>query len=286
MREPLLHFLVAGAALFALWNVRGESVTTRDDRIVVAAATIDSLAGNWTRLWHRPPTTQELQGLIDEHIREEILYREALALGLDRDDTIIRRRLRQKLEFVSEDVAGQVEPTEPQLQEFLARTPDAFRVEPRYSFRHVFLSPGRRGAALDRDTARLLAALNRPGETERAEEEGDPFLLPFEFGASSTDEVVGLFGGEFAGALRMLESGAWHGPIRSSYGVHLVLVRERVPGRVPELGEVREAVRREWLAKARRDANEAFYQRLRRRYAVTIERPGVAAGEAAGAARP
>jgi Protein of unknown function (DUF3604)/PPIC-type PPIASE domain len=168
------------------------------------------------------------------------VYREALALGLDRDETIIRRRLRQKLEFVSEDIAAQVDPTEAQLEAFLAQNGDAFRVEPRYSFRHVFLSPSRRGATLGYDAERLLAALNRPGERERAEEEGDPFLLPFEFDATSSEEVKRLFGGEFAAALPTLHPGRWQGPIRSGYGVHLVLVERRVPGRVPALGEVRD----------------------------------------------
>ncbi len=286
LREPLLHFFVAGAALFAVWEARTDSVAARDERIVVNAATVESLAGNWARLWHRPPTAAELQGLIDDHIREEVLYREALALGLDRDDTIIRRRLRQKLEFVSEDVAAQVEPTEAQLEAFLAQNADAFRVEPRHSFRHVFLNPGRRGAALGRDAERILAALNRPGEAEQAEEEGDPFLLPFEFDTTSTEEVRRLFGGEFSEALPTLDPGRWRGPIRSGYGVHLVIVHGRVPGRVPALSEVRDAVRREWVAKARRDANEAFYQRLRSRYTVAIERPGGAAVDPARATRP
>jgi hypothetical protein len=277
LREPLLHFLVAGAALFAVWEGRSNAVAARADRIVVSAATIESLAGNWARIRHRPPTAAELEGLIDDHIREEVLYREALALGLDKDDTIIRRRLRQKLEFVSEDVATQVEPTEAQLEAFLSENPDAFRVEPRHSFRHVFLSPGRRGATLGRDAERLLAALNRPGETAKAEEEGDPFLLAFEFDGASSEEVGRLFGGELAAALPTLDPGRWRGPIRSGYGAHLVLVQRRVPGRVPALGEVRDAVRREWMVKARRDANEAFYQRLRSRYTVAVESPSDAA---------
>jgi hypothetical protein len=286
LREPLVHFFVAGAALFAVWEARSASLPVRADRIVISAATVESLAGNWARLRHRPPTAVELDGLIDDHIREEVLYREALALGLDKDDTIIRRRLRQKLEFVSEDVAAHVEPTETQLETFLSQNPDAFRVEPRHSFRHVFLSRGRRGAALGRDAARLLAALNRPGEAEKAEEEGDPFLLPFEFDAASLEEVKRLFGDEFAAALPTLDPGRWLGPIRSGYGAHLVLVQRRVPGRVPAVGEVRDAVRQKWLAKARRDANEAFYQRLRSRYTVAVEYPGGVPAEPAQARRP
>jgi hypothetical protein len=286
LREPLLHFFVVGAALFALWEGRSNAGAARADRIVVSAAAVETLAGNWARIRNRPPTAAELEGLVDDHIREEVLYREALALGLDKDDTIIRRRLRQKLEFVSEDVAVQVEPTEAQLEAFLSENPDAFRVEPRHAFRHVFLSPGRRGAALGRDAGRLLAALNRPGETAKAEEEGDPFLLPFEFDAVSSEEVTRLFGGELAAALPSLDPGCWQGPIRSGYGAHLVLVVRRVPGRVPALGEVRDAVRREWMAKTRRDAKEAFYQRLRSRYTVAVERPGGAAADPAPATRP
>jgi hypothetical protein len=270
-REPLLHFLVAGTALFALWYGRGDPAAKRE-RIVVTAATIDVLAENWTRLRLRPPTAEELSGLVEDHIREEIFYREALALGLDREDTIIRRRLRQKLEFVSEDLASQAQPTEQQLQQYLAEHADAFRADPRFTFTHVFLSPKRRGAALDGDAAGLLAELNRPGGSKDAQEGGDPFLLPFDFEAAGSAEVAAMFGDEFATALATLETGAWRGPIRSGYGAHLVLVRDRLPGRAPALAEVREAVRREWETRARRESNEAFYRRLRSRYAVSVER--------------
>lgn len=282
-REPLLHFLVAGTALFALWYGRADSAAKRDDRIVVTAAAIDVLAGNWTRLRLRPPTAEELAGLVEDHIREEIFYREALALGLDREDTIIRRRLRQKLEFVSEDLASQVQPTDEQLRQYLAEHADAFRVDPRFTFTHVFLSPKRRGDALDGDAARLLAELNRPGGSRDAEEQGDPFLLPFDIKASSSGEITAMFGDEFAKTLPTLETGAWRGPVLSGYGAHLVLVRERIPGRVPALAEVREAVWREWQAKARHESNEAFYRRLRSRYTVSVERSKQAA--AAPAAR-
>jgi parvulin-like peptidyl-prolyl cis-trans isomerase-like protein len=273
LREPLLHFLVAGAALFALSSGTSNPGTRQDDRIVVSAATVDQLAQGWARLWLRPPTAEELDGLIADHVREEVMVREALAVGLDRDDTIIRRRLRQKLEFVSEDVGALAEPSERQLEEYLRGHAETFRQEPRYTFVHVFLSPSRRGAALARDAERLLDVLRQPGQAGDAAEHGDPFLLPFEFQASPSIEIGRLFGNEFATALGTLSLGVWHGPIRSGYGAHLVLVRERLPGRLPALAEVRDAVRREWITSARRQANESFYQNLRRRYSVSVERP-------------
>jgi hypothetical protein len=271
VREPLVLFLAAGAGLFLLWSAKGDSGATTDSRIVVGEETIRNLAQNWTRTRLRPPTTEELHGLVEDHVREEVFYREALSLGLDRDDTIIRRRLRQKLEFVSDDLGAHAPPSEEQLRAFLAENPDPFRRDPRFTWTHVFLSP-KRDAAGRTDTVRhLLAELNGPRGARDAGEAGDPFLLPFDFDGSSSAEVAALFGDAFASAMGRLGPGRWHGPIQSAYGEHLVLVRQIVPGHVPPLDEIRDAVRREWETKNRRDVNEAFYQKLRSRYRVLIE---------------
>ncbi len=282
LREPLIHFLALGAALFLLYKIVAAPVGDRSDRIVVTSGHIERLVEGWARTWQRPPTRKELEGLIEDHIREEILYREALAMGLDRDDTIIRRRLRQKMEFLIEDLDAQANPSDEELQAFLDKNPDAFRVAPRVTFSHIYLNRDRRGESATRDAKHLLARLEAADGRLDAAALGDPLLLPHDYESLPEDEVAKLFGREFAARLTELPADRWTGPVESGYGLHLVLVRERTEGRVPKLTEVRDAVRREWLAVRRHEANEALHQRLRVRYTVIVERPEWASGGTQG----
>jgi hypothetical protein len=271
LREPLLHFVVLGAGLFLLFGVVGESAEERPDRIVVSAAKVENLAELFERTWRRPPTREELDGLIEDHIKEEILYREALALGLDVDDIVIRRRLRQKMEFISEDVAKLVAPTEAELQAFLAEHADRFREPLRISFAQVYLSPDRRGQGAWSDAERLLVGLDT-GRSDPAGA-GDPFLLERDYRELAARDVERLFGGAFAARVVELPVGRWSGPVESGYGLHLVLVHERRSARLLDLAEVRDAVANEWGALRREEANRAFYEALRANYEVTVERP-------------
>ena len=271
LREPLLHFLVLGAGLFVLFGVVGGPTEQRPDQIVVTEAKIGNLAQLFERTWRRPPTQDELDGLIEDHVKEEILYREALALGLEQDDIVIRRRLRQKMEFISEDVAPPAEPTVAELQAFLAEHADRFRKPSRVSFAQVYLSPERRGANARSDAERLLVGLNT-GRSDPAEA-GDPFLLEQEYRELSAHDVERLFGGAFAAEVAELPVGRWSGPVESGYGLHLVLVRDRTPARQPDLAEVRDAVANEWRAVRQEEVNRAFYDGLRANYEVTVERP-------------
>ena len=268
-REPLVHFLALGAALFLWYGVSGGGPMS-DDRIVVTPGQVDQMVEIFGKTWQRPPTPQELGGLIDDYVREEVMFREATAMGLDRDDTIIRRRLRQKLEFLAEDVMPPADPTDEQLQQFLAENPELFRVEPRVSFRHIYFSRDRRGDAVADDAAKALDRLRAEGNPTTF---GDPIPMPEDFESVSGRDVEGLFGQDFAGALMQVQAGQWTGPLESGYGVHLVFVREIVPGRLPELDEAREAVEREWSSARRREANEDFYQTLLERYTVSVEFP-------------
>jgi PPIC-type PPIASE domain len=277
-REPLLHFLLLGAVIFVVWGFRSRDDATRPGAIVVTEARIASLATAFDRVWQRPPTTTELDGLIRDYVREEVMGREAMALGLGRDDTIIRRRLRQKLEFVTEDVAALAEPTEEQLRTYLAEYPDTFRAQARFTFSQVHLDPARRGANLARDVARLLAGLEQAGLRADVSALGDSRMLDHQFVGLPTGDVDRQFGEGFAAKLAALAVGRWHGPIESGYGVHLVLVRERTEGRAPTLEDVRDAVRRAWMNARRQEANENFYQALLRRYTVTVERPPAVTG--------
>jgi hypothetical protein len=262
--------------LFGVFALLGDRGSERTGHIVVTPGHIEHLTVSFTRTWQRPPTAQELAGLIEDYIREEVLYREALAMGLDRDDTIVRRRLRQKLEFLTEEAAETAPPSEEDLQAFLQQHPDAFRVEPRLAFQHIYLKRHRRGAAANAEAQQLLAQLSTGDTATDTAALGDPFLLPSEFALSSRSEIARLFGDAFATQLQDLVPGHWMGPIESGYGLHLVFVREHVDGWVPALAEVRQAVQREWFAARRKALNEQFYQRLRARYTVVVEQPQAA----------
>jgi hypothetical protein len=247
LTEPLVHFVLLGAALFAAASFLAAD-TTSPNAVVVSAGKIEHLAALFARTWQRPPSRTEMEGLVNDFVREEVAYREGLEYGLDRDDTIIRRRLRQKLEFVAEDLARQLDPSDDDLATYLAEHPDDFRVDPRLSFRQVFLDPERRKETLDSDARELLITLN-----------GDPF--------------AGLFGTEFAATLAEAGPGSWEGPLRSAYGMHLVIVDERSEGRLPELDEVRAQVLREWENVRRIEAVDAFYSTLIEKYEIMIEWP-------------
>jgi hypothetical protein len=281
LREPLLHFFALGAAVFALAALVQERPDAEVGRIVVTQGQIEHLATAFARTWQRPPTASELDRLIDEHVREEISYREATALGLDRDDTIVRRRMRQKLEFITEDVAV-LAPSEAELETHLRLHADAFRAEPRLSFRHVYVSPELRGDQAERDARALLARLGGASSDDAVH--GDPLMVPDALELAPQSEITRHFGEAFAARVVDVEPGRWAGPIESGYGWHLVFVRERVPGRMPELAEIRAAVEREWLAARRKEVVEAAYRTMRERYTVVIERPS-GDGEAVAAAR-
>jgi hypothetical protein len=276
LREPLGHFLLLGAVLFGVFALLGDRGSERAGHIVVTPGHLEHLTVSFTRTRQRPPTAQELAGLMDDYIREEVLYREAVAMGLDRDDTIVRRRLRQKLEFLTEETAETAPPSDAELHAFLQQHPDAFRVEPRLAFQHIYLNRDRRGDAANTEARQLLTQLTEGDAATDTTALGDPFLLPPAFAMSSRSDIARLFGDAFATQLQNLEPGRWTGPIESAYGLHLVFVRERTNGRVPALAEVRQAVQREWLAARRKAVNEQFYQRLRARYTVVVEQPQAA----------
>jgi hypothetical protein len=275
LREPLVHFLLLGAALFALdaW-LRPTAATPANTEIVVSEARIRNLAQNFRRTWQRPPTREELDGLVESHVREEVFYREALALGLDRDDTIIRRRLQQKVEFISEEAAALAQPTDEELNAYLKMNADAFRVEPRVTFSQIYLDPRKRSSTLDADAKRQLAALNSGKAPTDPTRIGDSLMMlePRYEGESKT-ELARLFGAEFAEALVKQPVGQWAGPIASGYGAHLVKVESLVAGGAPELAEVRPLVEREWANAKRRELSKAFYENLRAKYAIKVQMP-------------
>jgi hypothetical protein len=273
IREPLVHFLLLGALLF-LWSAwQGGGAGAGSNRIVITPGVVDYLAAGFHRTWRRAPNELELKGLIDEHVKEEIAAREAMAMGLDRDDIVIKRRLRQKLEFLLVDDAAATPPTDAELQAWLDRHPETFRVEPQLAFRQVLLRPERHGASVTADASKLLARLRAAGAAVDTQNLGDPSMLPAEAPLEPLREVARTFGQDFADALMKLPSGQWSGPVESSFGVHLVFVRERTQGAAAELATVRPLVEREVIAERRKAEMQALYERLLAKYSVRIEMP-------------
>ena len=270
LREPLFQFFVLGAALFGLFHLVGNKKADAPERIVVSSARIDNLADGFARTWRRPPSKKELQGLVDDYVRDEVFYREGRAAGLDRDDVIIRRRVRQKMEFFAEDASGP-EPSEAELAAYLESNPERFKTEDRLTFHQVFLSATRRGAAIDRDGQQVSNALALASAAVDTTAIGDPFLLGEEFQAVSLTELAGIFGDVFAKRMSVMEQGRWQGPIPSSFGQHFVYISERIQGGAPPLDAIRDAVRREWSNARRLEAEQKLYSSLRERYEIVVE---------------
>ncbi len=271
LKEPLVHFLVLGLVIFAVYHALNRSNEQEPDKIVVTQARMEQLAGLFAKTWQRPPTATELKGRIDDYVKEEILYREALALGLDNDDTVIRRRLRQKMEFLSDTVIGALNPTDEELETYLKSNMSKFELDSQIAFEQVFLNPERRGDQIEEDAASILEALNSNASADAANL-GDATLLPLELDLTSATRIGQTFGPQFAKAVDQLTPGAWGGPIKSTFGTHLVRVNKREPGRVPALNEVRAAVKREWTTKQRKKLEDKRFAELLKRYDVSIER--------------
>ncbi|UCD34132.1 MAG: peptidyl-prolyl cis-trans isomerase, partial [Nitrospiraceae bacterium] len=234
--------------------------------------------------WQRQPTEQELKGLVDNHVRDEISYREATAMGLDRDDPTIRRRMRLKLETLSEDIAAATSPTDQDLQTYLEQHPDSFLEEPQAAFRQIYLNPDRRGRSVEADARDMLVKVREEGAEAMSDRLGDSLLsVPNEINLLPRSEIARLFGEEFSRTVIDLNPGQWEGPVRSGYGLHLVFVTEQEPERLPELDEVRDQVEREWVFARKKEMQEAMYKKLLERYTVVIEPPDITAKNASAA---
>jgi hypothetical protein len=271
LREPLVQFLLLGGVLFLLGGrARDTGPDSRD--ILVDPAAIELLVEGFRRTWQRPPTRRELDALVEAQIREEVFYREAVAMGLDADDAIIRRRMKQKLEFLTQDLSPLPEPDAATLQAYLDEHADRYRLDTRHSFDQVFLAADRDPTEREANAEALLARLRTDPDTD-FRQLGDPTLLDPALEGADTRRVARAFGREFALDLADLPLGEWRGPVESAYGLHLVRIRERIPGRVVTLEEARDAVLRDYQAERQAERNEEIYRRMRDRYRVEIEWP-------------
>jgi len=271
LREPLVHFLLIGAAMFLIFELLDDPTGPQSNQIVITKGQIEFLQASYTRSRQRTPSDKELQGLIDAYIREEILYREALALGLDKGDSVIRGRLRQKMELLSDDLASIVVPTKEQLQEYLDNNAALFTTEPQVAFQQIFIDTDKHGLAADSKAARILQLVVSGGKTTDPEFLGDRLMQPFTFPLTSVAEIKKLFGEPFSQRLNTLAPGNWVGPITSGYGLHIVFVTEKAPGKLPPLGDIRQAVEWEWTAAHQKTIQENMYKELRDNYSVVFE---------------
>ena len=270
LKEPLFHFLLLALVIFAAYSVLGPTSAVRPDGIVVTAPKIEQMAAVFAKTWQRPPTAEELKGLIDDYVKEEIYVREATALGLDKDDTVIRRRLRQKMEFMNDAGVDALAPTDAELGAYLKAHAAVFAVAPMTAFQQVFLNPQQHGDKIEKDAASILAALKATPPAD-ATTLGDATLLPYELPLTGKPAISQTFGQEFADALDKATPDQWTGPIMSGYGLHLVHVSKREAGRTPALSEVRNAVAREWTNAKRKELDDTRFNDLLKRYQVTIE---------------
>jgi hypothetical protein len=288
LKEPLLHFLLIGAGLFLLYGwengpaaVPGGPAATPSTQVNISWDTVERMSRQFELTWQRPPTEADRQSLIEEIVRNEIFYREAIAIGLDRDDEILKRRLRQKMEFIYEDIATIAEPTDEELHIFLSRYRQKYLADPRLAFQQLYFHADKRGMNAEADAIKGLAQLREGASPDSV---GDPTQLAAEVPLTPSWEIERQFGEAFSTRLLEFETGVWAGPLQSAYGWHLVLIHERIGGHLPDLNEIRETVKQDWLVERQQELKDAAYAKVREKYAVTIEKPRTvtAAGNAAG----
>ena len=276
LREPLVHFMFIGAVIYLLYGVFAEPLPEADDKtIVVTAGEVEWMQAAWQKRWNRPPTDEEFDGLIQQYIRETVLYREALTMGLNKHDQVIRRRLAQKLEFLAKDLVTLIPPTDEELQTYFDVHQDRYQEPVLYTFTQVFIDPDKRGDATLADAEAIKVslvaqgdAINDPGAL------GDAFMLQNYYPEKDVVEIQKQFGSGFTESLIELSPGQWHGPVLSGYGVHLVYISGIDEPPAPVFSDVRERVVQDWTTDKGEELNEKFYASLRDQYTVVIEEPG------------
>ncbi len=273
LREPLLHFLLTGALLFGIysWMNRGRMGIEPSKQIVVTLDDLRVMDAYFESQWHRPPTPVEFQAMVEDKIREEVLYREGLAMGLDKDDTIVKRRMAQKVQFLAEDVAAAHEPSTAELKAWFDKNTEKFALPSRYSFRHIYFSPDKRGKNAQANAAQALTKISgQPEDSKLAASLGDNFMFQDYYGDRAPSAIAKEFGPQFAVALEKIKPGSWQGPVESGYGWHLVFVDTLIPGRIPAFEEMEPDVKTAWLAEQKSTAWQKAYADMRAKYSVML----------------
>jgi len=265
-REPLVHFIMLGTFIFYIYEMKSGGDNEVPNRIIVNTVQQKQLITQFNRTWLRAPTPEEMKTLIDNYVREEIFYREAVALGLDQQDAIVRKRMRMKLEFMLEDLSAQ-DVSDEELEVFLKTHPEKFHIGTQLSFQQVYLNPDKH-KNIKSVAQTILTKLN---DGINADLTGDNTTLPYEFILKTQNEIQRILGERFANEIIEYKPGKWTGPVYSVFGAHLIKVNERIEARVPDLAEVRDQVLRGYLIKKRDEYKARTYKRLREGYEVIVE---------------
>jgi len=276
LREPLVHFLMIGLVLFVVYGYmqHGRGGSESSKQIPLTLDDLRQMDMYFVSQWHRQPTPEEFQAMVEDKVREEVLYREALAMGLDKDDTIVKRRMAQKMQFLAEDVAAAHEPSTDELKAWFDKNKEKFALPSRYSFRHLYFSPDKRGKNAQEDAAKALAKIaGQPEDSKLAASLADPFMLQDYYGDRAPSAIAKEFGPPFAVALEKMKPGSWQGPIESGYGWHLVFVTTVIPGRIPAFEEIEPDVKTAWLGEQKQQAWDKAYREMRAKYTVLLPAP-------------
>jgi hypothetical protein len=274
IRQPLLHFVVFGVLLGVTLNwMTGERAQEDETTIRITATDVARLDAGWRARWNRPPTPEELKGLINSQVREIALHREAISMGLDQNEPVIRRVLVQKLEQIAKDLIElSLAPTDQDLDTYYQENAEQYRPAPLITFSHVFIDPDRREERTLDDAAEILAELqSRERPAEDIENYGDPFMLQRYYPEKDEQRIRSLFGHGFAQSVFELAPGQWHGPVLSGYGTHLVYVEALTEFPTPPLDEVRERVTQDWVDENLRRITDQYFADLLAQYEVVIE---------------
>lgn len=272
-QEPLVQFLLLGTALFVLYSffIADDGPGDANDEIYLTPDELLQVTVYFESQWKRPPNLEEFSRLLENRIEEEILYREALAMGLDQDDTIVRRRMAQKMKFLAEDVGAARDPGVDELREWFTEHSSLFEMPGRISFRQVYFSPDQRGAQTqDAAAAALVQLTGQPIDTPLTAKLGDSIMLQAYFGDRSVETLAQEFGPAFAQEVRRLPTGSWQGPVASGLGWHLVFIDSLEPGRLPDFSEVETEVRNAWLSEQKDTAYRKAYEEMRARYTIFL----------------
>jgi peptidyl-prolyl cis-trans isomerase C len=276
LREPLLHFLLIGLLLFGLYACmnRGRSRLGSPRQIVLSLDELATMERYFESQWHRRPTPEEFRAMVEDKIKEEVLYREGLVMGLDKGDTIVKRRMAQKVQFLAEDIATAHEPSTAELQTWFEKDSSKFALPSRYSFRHIYFSPDKRGKDAHDDAAKALARIaGQPEDSTLITPVADRFMFQDYYSDRTPSAIAKEFGPQFAVALEKVKPGSWQGPIESGFGWHLVFVDTVIPGRIPAFAEVESEVKIAWLGEQKAQAREKAYHSLRTKYTVLLPAP-------------
>ena len=268
LKEPLLHFFIIGAAFFMLYAIINPEASSGDKRIDITSGRVDALAQQFRKTWNRSPNNDELQSLVESYALEEIYYRKALAMGLDQNDPVVRRRLQQKLEFFNRDIVENLQPSDTELEEYLRLHRQKYQLDNQYSFEQVFVAVD--GSHADGKTLadQRLAALNAGKAVS-----SDTSLLPRTLNNKTQYQIDRVFGKGFSQQLDALAINRWSQPVRSGLGLHIVRLSARQSGALPELAMVRGPVKRDWIYDKHEQAKKALNQQLLQDYDIDLQWP-------------